>query len=87
MAYNYPYGNSQQLNLDWILRSWREYQSQIEDMIAPQYSDSDPYPDPAIVVHEHKLYYNNTAINDPEEWDPDHWTETSMADILLNWPF
>ena len=85
--YNYPYGNSQQLNLDWLISAWRQYQEQVEDMIAPQYDHNVAYDVAAIVLHDHKLYYNNQAINDPEEWDPDHWTETNLADIMLNWPF
>lgn len=85
--YQYPYGNSQQLNLDWLINAWRQYQKQVENMIAPQYDHNSAYPDPALVVYEHKLYYNNQPINDPEEWDPDHWIETNLADIMLNWPF
>lgn len=85
--YNYPYGNTSQLNLDWFLQSWRVFQSQVEAMIAPQYDPNSAYPDPAIVLHEHMLYYNSTPIITPEEWDPDHWTVTSLADIMLNWPF
>lgn len=81
--YNYPYGNTSQLNLDWFLQSWRVFQSQVEAMIAPQYDHSIAYPDPAIVIYEHKMYSNNQAINDPEEWDPDHWTQISCADIFL----
>lgn len=82
--FNYPYGQSQELNLTWLLNAWRQYQSQIEDAIAPQYSDTIAYPDPALVWYEHVLYTNNDAILVPEEWDPDHWTKISIAEILSN---
>lgn len=80
--YHYPYGNSEQLNLDWLLRSWREFQKAIEDMIAPQYDPKIAYPDPALVIYNHVLYTNTVAITEPEEWNPDHWAQTSIFGIL-----
>lgn len=82
MAYKYPFGNTQQLNLDWLLQQWRVFQSQIEDMIAPAYSDTDTYPANSLVIFQHKLYYNPQAINAPEDWTPAHWEEITLAEIL-----
>lgn len=79
--FNYPYGNSQELNLTWLLKAWRDYQAQIEDAIAQQYDPAIAYPDPIFLWYEHELYYNNQAINDPEPWDPDHWTKTSIWEL------
>lgn len=84
MAYNYPYGNSQQLNLDWLLREWRAFQRQIEDMIAPQYDNSATYTAYSLVIYNHALYGNPNAINVPEEFDPDHWEQIDLATILTN---
>ena len=81
--YNYPYGNSQQLNLDWLISAWRQYQEQVENMIAPQYDHNIAYPAMSLVIHDHKFYYNPDDINDPEEWDPEHWTQISIADIFM----
>lgn len=80
--YNYPYGNTSQLNLDWFLQSWRVFQSQVEAMIAPQYSNSDPYPAGSVVIYEHCLYTNENAIPVAEEWNPEHWTPTSIMEII-----
>ena len=44
MAYQYPYGDSHQLNLDWLLSQWRSFQSAVCDMIAPEYSNKKEYP-------------------------------------------
>ena len=82
MAYKYPFGNTQQLNLDWLLRQWRVFQSQIEDMIAPAYSDTDIYPAYSLVIVQHKLYYNPQAIEAAEDWTPAHWEEITLAEIF-----
>lgn len=79
--FNYPYGQSQELNLTWLLNAWRQYQSQIENAIAPQYDEHIAYPDPIFLWYEHELYRNNQPINDPEPWDPDHWTKTSIWEL------
>ena len=68
--FRYPYGNTQALNLDWLLKEWREYQSTIENMIAPQYSKNAQYEARTRVIYEHKLYYN-------PELDGDALTESN----------
>lgn len=80
--YQYPYGNSQQLNLDWLINAWRTFQRQIEDMIAPQYSDSKEYDAYALVIHDHALYYAPDPISPAEEWNPEHWVQLSLSDIF-----
>lgn len=81
--YQYPYGNSQQLNLDWLLTQWRMFQKQIEDMIAPQWSDTETYVEWNIVIHEHTLFYCSTATATVGEFKPDEWTAFSFADALM----
>lgn len=80
--YQYPYGNSQQLNLDWLLTQWRQFQKQVEDMIAPQWSDTVSYTQNDIVIHEHTLFYCNTGAATIGEFKPDEWTVFSIADAL-----
>lgn len=82
--FNYPYGQSQELNLTWLLNAWRQFQSQIEDAIAPQYSDQIAYPNPVFLWYEHTLYTNPDAIPAPEPWTPEHWVPTSIYEILSN---
>lgn len=82
MPYNYPYGDTSQLNLDWILKSWRTFQSQVEAMIAPQYSDSAMYPENSVVIYDHVLYTNPEEITDAEEFTPEHWSPTSITEIM-----
>lgn len=84
MGYNYPYGQSAQLNLDWLIKSWREFQQEIEDMIAPAYSETATYPLNSLVIYKDKLWTNTEAIADPEAWDPEHWTEITLAEILTS---
>ena len=87
MGFKYPYGNSQQLNLDWLINAWKAYQQQIENAIAPQYNENYTYTDPAIVFYNHVLYYNLVPITDPEPFTPEHWEASSLTDIMMNWPF
>ena len=82
--FNYPYGNTQELNLSWLLKAWRDYQEQIENAIAPQYDEHIAYPDPVFLWFEHVLYTNPDPIPDPEPFTPEHWTVTSLWDILSN---
>ena len=87
MGFKYPYGNSQQLNLDWLINAWKAYQEQIENAIAPQYNENTTYDSPAIVFHDHVLYYNTDSMDAPEPFNPEHWEPTSLTWILFNWPF
>lgn len=80
--YQYPYGNSQQLNLDWLLTAWRQFQKAVEDMIAPQFSDTETYTAHSVVIYEHALYTNPAAITAPSEWNPDSWEVTSVAELM-----
>ena len=82
--YNYPYGDSQQLNLDWMIRVFRTFQKQIEDAIAPQYDANTTYDYYAIVWYNHVLYANPDLLPAPEEWNPDHWQQISIYEILAN---
>ena len=80
--YEYPYGNSQELNLDWLLTAWRIFQGQIEDMIAPQWSDREVYEEFDLVIHEHVLYYCVNASATPAEFIPEEWQQLNLADIF-----
>lgn len=80
--YNYPYGNTSQLNLDWFLQSWRQFQRAVEDMIAPQYSESSTYPANSIVIYQHVLYTNPAAITVEEQFDPANWEQISIAELM-----
>lgn len=80
--YNYPYGNTSQLNMDWLLQSWRQFQRQVEDMIAPQYSDSSTYPANSIVIYQHELYTNPAAITGEGQFDPESWEQISISELL-----
>lgn len=52
-------------------------------MIAPQYSNSTEYDANSLVIYDHVFYYNPDPISPAEEWDPDHWTQISIADIFM----
>ena len=83
MAFKYPYGNSQQLNLDWLINAWRQFQQQIENNIAPPYNDNLTYAGMSLVIYNHQLYYNPDDIEAPEEFNPEHWVAISIADIFM----
>lgn len=80
--YNYPYGNTSQLNMDWILQSWRQFQKQIEDMIAPQYSESETYPADSLVIYNHVLYTNPAVITGPGPFDPESWVTVFISELI-----
>lgn len=80
--YEYPYGNSQQLNLDWLLTEWRAFQKQIEDMIAPQWAELTLYVQYDLVIHNHVLYYCSVASATVGTFDTDEWTAITVADIV-----
>lgn len=80
--YNYPFGNLQQLNLDWLLTEWRNYQAQIEDMIAPQWSESVSYEEDAVVIYEHVLYRCVVTTSTPRIFESDEWQSVRLIDII-----
>lgn len=51
--------------------------------IAPDYDPESTYPTVGTaVMHGGLRYVSNTAINTPEEWTADHWTEASVEDEI-----
>ena len=80
--YQYPYGNAQQLNLDWLLNEWRRWQQQVENMIAPQWSDTAEYAADDIVILDHVLYICDTAHATVGEFVPEEWQPTSFSELL-----
>lgn len=93
MAYLYPWGNTQQLNLDWILQKIKELEAGgggadldevAEALIAASYS-AQAYDRSDIVFHDGKLYRANQAIPAPgEAWTPAHWDEILLGDTVSN---
>lgn len=95
--YKYPYGDSQQLNLDWILAKLKELEDaagrQIADdlevisnaLISATFSSSQAYNRSDIVFHDGKLYRANVNILAPgESWNPAHWDEILLGDTVAN---
>ena len=80
--YQYPYGNAQQLNLDWLLSQWRLFQKQIEDMIAPQWSETESYAEYDLVIHDHVFYYCTAVAATIGDFKSDEWQQVSFADII-----
>ena len=83
--YEYPSGNAQQLNLDWLLTEWRKFQKTIEDMIAPQWSNTQAYTNgaPDIVIFDHELFYCNVAHATVGTFIPAEWHKFSIADVFM----
>lgn len=94
--YQYPYGDTQQLNLDWILTKIKELEMHIgsgeadlEDisnaLISATFSSSNAYNRSDIVFHNGKLYRANVNIPAPgESWNPAHWDEILLGDTVSN---
>ena len=80
--YQYPYGNTQQLNLDWLLNEWRRWQQQVENMIAAQWSDTAEYAADDIVILDHVLYICDTAHATVGEFVPEEWQPVTLSDLL-----
>ena len=83
--YEYPYSNSQQLNLDWLLTEWRKFQKAVEDMIAPAWSETKSYSwdTPDMVIYNHVLYYcivEHTTVGD---FKADEWQSFTIADVFM----
>ena len=94
--YQYPYGDSQQLNLDWILSKLKELEASagsgnvnLEEvsnaLISATFSSSQAYNRSDIVFRNGKLYRANVNIPVPgESWNPAHWDEILIGDTLSN---
>lgn len=50
--------------------------------IAPAYDPAQLYALGAFCIHEEKLYKCNTAIEEAEEWNQEHWTATTVMDEI-----
>lgn len=50
--------------------------------IAPEYDSTATYAIGDAVMHDGLRYECSTAISTAEEWDSDHWTETSVEDAI-----
>lgn len=54
--------------------------SKVMDSIAPQYdAEEGTYAEDDIVWYNCVLYKCTTAVSDPEEFDPDSWTELVLT--------
>lgn len=95
--FKYPYGDSQQLNLDWILSKLKELENQkgsqitadletiSNALISASFSSSTAYNRSDIVFHNGKLYRANVNIPAPgESWNPAHWDEIMLGDTVSN---
>lgn len=80
--YQYPYGDSQQLNLDWLLNAWRTFQSQICSMIAPNYSNSKTYDVGDLAIYNMQLWRCKEAIQTAEEFNVQHWEKITVAELV-----
>lgn len=80
--FEYPYGDLQKLNLDWLLQAWREFQHQIEDAIAPQWSDTTSYTEDDVVFHDHVLYICTVPASTVRIFKADEWEVTQLIDIV-----
>lgn len=80
--FEYPFGNLQQLNLDWILTEWRNYQQQIEDAIAPQWSETVSYPEDAVVFYNHGLYKCNVEASTVRIFKSEEWDSVTVLDLI-----
>ena len=93
--YEYPYGNSQQLNLDWILNKLKEIEGREVDagdlktianaLLSLSYNPTSSYQINDIVFDNtsERLYICNTAIPaGGENWTPAHWDEVKLGDAI-----
>ena len=96
--YQYPYGDSQQLNLDWIINKLIELSNEIKEhgsdvdleevanaLISITYSSTQAYNTSDIVFYDGHLYRCNTTISAPGEvWDPAHWDQIMLGNTVAN---
>ena len=78
----YPYGDSEQLNLSWLLQQWREFQAIIMEAIAPQYDNSKTYLIGALCWYEYVLYKCTEDIDTAEEFNSEHWEKTQLSELV-----
>ena len=50
--------------------------------LAPEYSATSTYPAGSYVIHDGVLYTNPNAIGTAEAWNPAHWTQTTVAEMM-----
>lgn len=95
MAFLYPWGNTQQLNLDWILQKIKELEAggggdgaSLDEVANALISASyavQAYDRSDIVFYDGKLYRANQAIPAPgEAWTPAHWDEILLGNTVSN---
>lgn len=51
--------------------------------LATEYAKT-TYPAKSYVMHDGVLYTNPTAIGTAEDWNPAHWTQTTVAEMIAN---
>lgn len=51
-------------------------------VIAPAYDATDTYAEGAVVTHDGKLYECSSAIETAEEFNADHWTQTTVVELI-----
>ena len=52
--------------------------------LAPEYSATATYPAGSYVIHDGVLYTSPNAIGTAEDWNPAHWTQTTVAEMITN---
>ena len=95
--YQYPYGDLQQLNLDWIINKLIQLEqsfvagesAELEEfanaLISLTYIPTQAYNNSDIVFHDGHLYRCNTTIPAPGEvWDPAHWDQIMLGNTVAN---
>ena len=93
--YEYPYGNSQQLNLDWILNKVKEFENSgassadmksiANALLSASYDAGSAYAVNDVVYNDtlETLYICNTAIPvGGEPWDATHWDAFRVGEVL-----
>lgn len=51
-------------------------------VIASAYDATDTYAEGAVVTHDGKLYECSSAIETAEEFNADHWTQTTVVELI-----
>lgn len=95
--YQYPYGDYQQLNLDWILNKIKELENNASAnlltefanaLIALSFDSSKVYKYGEIVFNpnDRKLYIMNSYSypSGGSAWDPSYWDECLIGDVLYS---